>query len=55
MSNPSPMHKSKASRDYERLMRREIPASQYTQTLRQEAREDAQRALKRRRNRTEAD
>lgn len=49
MSTPSPMARPQASRDYERLMRREISPAEYWQTLRQEARQDVQRVLLRRR------
>ena len=49
MSTPSPMNRPQASRDYERLMRREISPTEYLQTLRQEAQNDVQRVLTRRR------
>lgn len=52
MSNmPSPMHRPQASRAYDQLMRREISADQYLETLKREAQSDVQRILDRRRQR----
>lgn len=49
MSTPSPMHRPQASRAYDRLMRREISASQYLESLKREAQSDVQQVLDRRR------
>lgn len=49
MGTPSPMSRPKASQAYERLLRREIAASEYWQALSEEAREDALAVLNRRR------
>jgi len=49
MGNPSPMRRREASRDYERLMRREITPAQYWETLRRESDSDVERAIARRR------
>lgn len=54
MGSPSPIQKSAASRDYERLMRREITADQYVETLKKEADEHVQRVLTRGRLRARA-
>lgn len=54
MSTPSPMRKSQASRDYERLMRREISPSQYWETLKQEAESDVRQVLARQRAKAKA-
>jgi hypothetical protein len=43
------MSRPQAERDYERLMRREISPTEYWLTLRQEAQNDVQRVLTRRR------
>jgi hypothetical protein len=52
MGTPSPMQKPQATRDFERLLRQEIPASEYWESLRREARADVERARRRRRSAT---
>jgi hypothetical protein len=54
MGSPSPIPKSASSRDYERLMRREITADQYVETLKREADEHVQRVIARGRLRAKA-
>jgi hypothetical protein len=54
MGTPSPMRRSKASRAYERLLKRESTADEYWKTLRQEASEDVERLLNRRRAKAKA-
>jgi len=49
MGTPSPMRRREASRDYDRLMRREITPVQYWETLRRESNADVERAIARRR------
>jgi hypothetical protein len=49
MGTPSPMHRPQASRDYERLLKRQTTADKYLETLRREARDEVQRVLTRRR------
>jgi hypothetical protein len=39
------MRQSEASRDYKRLLKREVTAEQYWETLRREARADVRRVL----------
>lgn len=43
MGTPSPMRRTQSSRDYERLLRRETTAEKYWETLRREARANAER------------
>lgn len=54
MGTPSPMHRPKSSRDYERLLKRETTAEKYWETLHREARDDAQRVVGRRRSKAGA-
>ena len=48
------MHRSKASSASERLLKRESTADDYLKTLRQEASEDVERLLNRRRAKAKA-
>lgn len=43
MGTPSPMQRSEAARQYERLMRQEIKPAEYTRALKEEARADVER------------
>lgn len=52
MGSPSPLPKPQASRDFQRLLRQEISASEYWESLRREAKDDVERARKRRRGST---
>lgn len=54
MGTPSPIPKSAASRDYKRMMRREITADQYVETLKKEADEYVQQVIARGRVRAKA-
>lgn len=54
MGTPSPIQKPEASRDYDRLMRREISPTEYWETLRRESENDVQRVLTRRRLQSKA-
>jgi hypothetical protein len=49
MGTPSPMHRPEASRDYERLLKRQTTVDKYWETLQREASDDVQRILSRRR------
>jgi hypothetical protein len=51
MGSPSPIPKSAASRDYQRMMRREITTDQYVETLKKEADEYVQQVIARGRRR----